>query len=349
MPLVSVLVPAYDAEATLAETLASVREQTLEDFEVIVVDDGSRDGTADVARDFAARDARFKLLEQANAGVAAARNTALAAAKGEFVAPLDADDLWHREKLERQLRRASTADSAVVCVYSWSVDIDESSRVVARRLDLDLYEGDVYAALVFTNFIGNASVPLIRAEVLRAVGGWDASLRARAAQGCEDWLLYLRLAEKGPFALERGFLVGYRQSEASMSRRVPEMTRSFALVLAEARERHPELPARLFRWSRAAFDFYRFETLYGSGAVITSLPALASGVLADPSWLTRRSIRTRGKRWLRSALGLALVDPTPPCERFREARVDAPYRISEGRILEDRRRLVAGMRIERQG
>ena len=170
----------------MLQTLQSVERQSFGDLEVIVVDDGSRDDTARIAADFAARDARFRLVRQANAGTAAARNAALALARGEWIAPLDADDLWHPDKLARQVQCLKAAQPATVLVYSWSVDIDERSLVTCRRLDLDRFEGDTYAALVLTNFIGNASVPLVRRDALVAVGGSDASLRARAAQGCED-------------------------------------------------------------------------------------------------------------------------------------------------------------------
>jgi glycosyltransferase involved in cell wall biosynthesis len=349
---VSVLIPAHNAQATLLQTLQSVQRQTFTELEAIVVDDGSKDATAGIAAEFAASDARFKLVRQENAGVAQARNAALGVARGRWVAPLDADDLWHPEKLARQLERIEAAGPNTVLTYSWSVDIDDSSRVIARRLDLDSFEGDVYAALVLTNFIGNASVPLVERDALVRVGGWDASLRERAAQGCEDWQIYLRLAELGDFALARGFLVGYRQSAGSMSRRVEEMTRSYELVLAEVKERHPELPQALMRWSRAAFDFYRFETLYGSSASLASLGPLLAALLGDPEWLARRSTRKKFRRWLLSALRPARSnDPDPtgsPLEDFYDASIEPPYEVSEGARSDARRRMVAAMSITRE-
>ena len=349
---VSVLIPAYNAESTLLQTLHSVQRQTFTDFEAIIVDDGSKDATARIAAEFAESDARFELVRQENAGVAAARNTALALAKGRWVAPLDADDLWHPEKLQRQLKRLEEAGPGAVLAYSWSVDIDERSRVIARRLDLDSFEGDVYAALVLTNFIGNASVPLVTRDALLRVGGWDASLRARAAQGCEDWQNYLRLAELGDFVLARGFLVGYRQSAGSMSRRVEEMTRSYELVLSEVSERHAELPPAIARWSRAAFDFYRFETLYDSSARWTSLRPLLAALRGDPEWLARRSTRKKLKRWLLSTVRPTLGNAPPPAdvplEDFYDAAIEPPYEVSEGARSDARRRMVAAIGIKRR-
>lgn len=348
-PRVSVLVPAFNAAATLRETLASVQQQSFKDFEVVVVDDGSSDDSADIAAAFAAADQRFTLIRQENAGVAAARNAALAASRGSWVAPLDADDLWHPDKLARQLRRLESAVPETVLVYSWSVDIDQSSHVVSRRLDLDWFEGDVYAALVYTNFIGNASAPLIRRDVLLSVGGWDPGLRSCRAQGCEDWLLYLQLAERGSVALAPGFLVGYRQSTGSMSRNDTEMERSYRLVLERARMSHAELPRSLFRWSRAAYDLYRFETLYQGGAKLESLGPLLAGVLRDPVWLTRASTRRKLRRWLRSLVARQAPPPRAgPSEHFYAACPEPPYALGEGRWHDVRRRRLSATRSARR-
>jgi glycosyltransferase involved in cell wall biosynthesis len=104
-PLVSVIVAAYNAEATLAETLRSALAQSYRPVEIILVDDGSTDRTAEIASSFA----EVILIRQANAGVAAARNAGIRASRGEWLAPLDADDLWHPAKLERQVAAALAA------------------------------------------------------------------------------------------------------------------------------------------------------------------------------------------------------------------------------------------------
>ena len=94
-PSVSVIIPAYNAADTLAETLASVVAQTWPNVEVLVVDDGSTDATADIVEMIAEQHHQVRLIRQTNAGVAAARNAGLREARGDLVAPLDADDLWH--------------------------------------------------------------------------------------------------------------------------------------------------------------------------------------------------------------------------------------------------------------
>ena len=121
-PLVSVIVPAYNVEPFLAETLASVQWQTYREFEVIIVDDGSTDRTSEIVQQFVEKDARFILLRQPNANMAAARNAALKQARGEWVAFLDADDAWLSEKLAAQLdllEQAPRANLLFTDYFSW--------------------------------------------------------------------------------------------------------------------------------------------------------------------------------------------------------------------------------------
>jgi glycosyltransferase involved in cell wall biosynthesis len=104
-PLVSIILPVRDGESSIAATLESAVGQTYGNTEIIVVDDGSRDGTRAIVEAWVARDPRIRLIAQVNRGVAAARNRAVEAARGELIAPLDADDLWDPTKIARQVRR----------------------------------------------------------------------------------------------------------------------------------------------------------------------------------------------------------------------------------------------------
>lgn len=142
MPLVSVLIPAYNARQTIAESLGSAQQQTYADIEIIVVDDGSTDDTANVVSQIGAQDHRITLIRQPNAGVAVARNTALASSKGSLIAPLDSDDLWHPQKIERQVANLHHASGDVGLDYCWFVDIDMDS--VVTRCYASRVEGDVY-------------------------------------------------------------------------------------------------------------------------------------------------------------------------------------------------------------
>src|SRR4051812_9104737 len=127
-PYVSVIIPAYNAEATIAETVSSILAQTFENFELIVVNDGSTDKTAAVIKDTFGSDPRVTLINQKNGGVARARNSGISASQCEFIAPIDADDLWHPTYLEKQTDNIS-ANSGIGYVYAWSRYLDRNGNI----------------------------------------------------------------------------------------------------------------------------------------------------------------------------------------------------------------------------
>lgn len=237
--LVSVIVPAYNAEATLDETLRSVRGQTHRALEIIVVDDGSTDSTRALAERHAAADARVRVLRQTNAGVAAARNAGWQQARSPFIAFVDADDLWAPAKIERQLAALHAGGDRVGLVYCWFARIDAASRIVGLH-DGPLWRGDVTQPILQSNFVGNGSAALVRRDALVAAGGFDVGLQARGAHGCEDYQLYCRVAERWHFALVPERLVGYRQLPDNMSSDRARMLRSWMLVHDEIIARRPD-------------------------------------------------------------------------------------------------------------
>jgi glycosyltransferase involved in cell wall biosynthesis len=234
--------------------LRSVRAQQYRNLEIIVVDDGSTDGTAAIVERHAMEDGRVRLVQQANAGVAAARNRGLAEASGPFVAPVDADDLWRPDKIGLQLALAAQRGPQVSLVYTWFAGIDAESRIlgIARPVE----EGHVLQALCVRNFVGHASSPLMRTADALRVGGYDPSLRARNAQGCEDWHLYMKLAEIGEFAVVKSMLTGYRDNPCGMSRNVGQMLRSHQLVMAEFQAKYPLYRSSFFEGRQVVCDHY---------------------------------------------------------------------------------------------
>jgi glycosyltransferase involved in cell wall biosynthesis len=279
-PLVSVLVPAFNAGETIADTLRSAMTQTYRNLEIIVVDDGSRDDTARIVSQLETEDSRIRLIQQANSGVAAARNAALAAAGGSLIAPLDADDLWHPQKIEMQVNNLGMSGDGPGLDYCWYVDIDEQSKILS--CNRNRFEGDVYEDLILANFIGNSSVPLIRRSILEAIGGWDASLRAANAQGCEDWLLYLKIAERSRVVITPAFLVGYRQLPGAMSRNVLQMSRSYRLTMAQVRSSRPGIARTLLDRSAMEFDMYISRICWTSGRRMAALWFMLRSMARDP-------------------------------------------------------------------
>jgi glycosyltransferase involved in cell wall biosynthesis len=246
--LVSVIIPAYNSETTLIETLRSVRAQTHSALEIIVVDDGSKDRTREVAEAEADQDSRIRVISQTNGGVAKARNRGIEEARGDVIAPVDADDLWRPRKIERQLRALNVGGPETGLVYCWSAVIDGQSRISSSGGE-PLYQGDVLPQLFYGNFVGNGSSALMRKKFVMDAGGYDANLKARRAQGCEDWKLYLLLAERSHFGVIRDQLVGYRYASSAMSGDVSQMLRSDALVRTEFSERHPNYRSEI-AWGR---------------------------------------------------------------------------------------------------
>ena len=261
-PLVTVVVPAYNAAATIETTLRSALDQTYRAIEVLVVDDGSTDGTADVVRGI--DDARLRLIQQANGGVAEARNRAIAEARGTLLAPLDADDVWYPEKLAAQVERMEAGGPTTGMVYSWWVGIDQGGQIRSSSFPCRA-EGSVALGLLYANFIGNASVPLYRRDAVVEVGGYDASLRARGAQGCEDWDLSLRVAARHDTGVAPGHLVGYRQGMVTMSSDVATMARSYYAVVGRLRREWRGVPPEVFEWSDANFALYLAAQSYAAG------------------------------------------------------------------------------------
>jgi glycosyltransferase involved in cell wall biosynthesis len=254
-PLVSVIIPAYNAETFVEKTLKSVLSQTYKNLEVLVVDDGSEDRTTEIVKAIAQQDRRVILLHQKNLGVAAARNSGIQKSKGEFIAPIDADDIWYPQNIEKQVQCMLQADSSVGLVYSWSVDIDEQD-IPTGEFRATKIEGKVYKTLLCHNFLGNASAALIRRVCFEKVGYYNCQLKEQNAQGCEDWELYLRIAEFYQFKVVPEFFIGYRKISSSMSRDYRQMAKSHALMLQSIRQKYPQIPTFLYRLSSSSFYIY---------------------------------------------------------------------------------------------
>lgn len=165
MKLVSVIIPAYNVESYIAATVQSVLDQTYPEIEVLIVDDGSCDRTVEVCEQIG--DARIKILTQSNRGAAGARNTGIRHIQGEYVAFLDADDLWLPEKLETQIQHLESNPSVGISFsYSSFIDADGEPLGIyqtAKLRDFSLKE------VLCRNPIGNGSTPVLRRQVLENI------------------------------------------------------------------------------------------------------------------------------------------------------------------------------------
>ena len=226
VPKVSVVIPAYNAMTYLPLTLASVLAQSFNDFEVIIVNDGSADHIESWF-DRVVHDPRVKLVSQSNKGLSGARNTGIRHAQGRYIAFLDADDVWEPEKLEKQVH-VLDLDEHVGLVYTWVAYIDEQGLPTGRIQKNDA-EGMIWPALVQKNVVECGSVALVRRECFDAAGFFNEDLRA-----VEDLDMWLRIAEFYEFRVIKEPLVYYRQHTASLSRQWSIMETSFRQVLDQA-------------------------------------------------------------------------------------------------------------------
>jgi glycosyltransferase involved in cell wall biosynthesis len=291
-PDVSVVIPAFNAAAFIAQALDSVLGQTLGSLEVIVIDDGSVDETSAIVERFAARDSRVRLFHQENAGVGAARNTGIRHARGTYIAPLDADDVWSHDKLQKQVARMEECGSATGMVYCWSNLIDQTGRWLEVNTP-HTAEGRVARALIVRNIVGNSSVPLFRATALSDVGAYLTRAEQGGAEGCEDWDLALRVAERHDVRVVAEPLVGYRQVASAMSFRGEGMRRSYAVMCDRLRARNPDLWPSLLRWSAGRFHQYLASQAYKQGDYKSAILHTVRAVMVDPVALlnTRSQIR----------------------------------------------------------
>lgn len=235
-PLVSVLIPVYNAQATLRRALTSLQRQHYGHWECVLLDDGSTDLSMQMARDFSARDPRFRVHTEPHRGIVSALNTGLGLCRGEFVARLDADDLMHPERLEQQVRTLTTTLDldAVGC----HVQLFPRRGLSPKRLAYqDWLNSLTNAADVFRDRFVECPVAhptlLIRRETLARLG-------YRARGWAEDYDLVLRLLQAGPrVGVVPTPLLAWRDSSKRLSRTdetygLERFTRCKAHFLAES-------------------------------------------------------------------------------------------------------------------
>ncbi|MFN0115814.1 MAG: glycosyltransferase family 2 protein [Paracoccaceae bacterium] len=289
VPAVSVVVPAYNSAWCIGQTLASVCAQAFTDIEILVVDDGSTDDLPGALRPLAEADGRIRVIAQENRGLAGARNRGLAEARGEFVAFLDADDLWHPEFLSACLG-ALRQEPRAPFAFAYSHRIDDESRLIPS-LRWPRHPRHDLIGLIEVNSVANGSASLFRREAVVAAGGFDPAMREENAQGAEDWKLVLALAAGATPLLVPRELVAYRVSDRSMSRSSPDaQLRGILHVIGEVARAHPEIARSHLRNARTVMngwllDAFLAKRLYGRAAAL-----LFQSYALNPLWFLSRDV-----------------------------------------------------------
>lgn len=257
-PRVSVLTTTFNVAPYVADALRSALEQQLEDIEIIVVDDGSTDDTVAVIRRF--HDARIRIFEQSHRGPVSALNAALALARGEFIAFLDGDDVWHPEKLIRHVRFFEE-HPGIDLTFSWHALIDENGREIG--LTSRRWFGPIsFEQLLTDNVIASGSLVVARRTALIQVGRFDESFGA-----CHDLDLWLRLAlqHSQSIASVSGFLTYYRQRPGQLTKNVKLMEDSWNQLLAKTRGIAPRQTALVASIAASNMSRYFAYLLHENG------------------------------------------------------------------------------------
>jgi len=277
-PAVSVVMPVRDGARHVEDALASILRQGLRDFECIVCDDGSVDRTPEILARLAAVDARLRVLRLERAGIVAALNAGLAAARADWVARMDADDIAAPDRLERQMAAAARHPEAAAIGSAWRVvgPGGEPRRVVVPPLDPDA----IAAALMRHNPLAHPTM-LLRRDAVRALGGYRAAFRS-----AEDYDLWLRLSDRHPLRAIPEVLLDYREHGGQSAwQEVEHRVLAELGARAAARARRAGLPDPADRaaaidraWLRdAGVDDAEIVATLASRALGTAKDALAAG------------------------------------------------------------------------
>lgn len=287
---VSVVVPAYNAAWSIGRTIRSLRAQHFADFEAVIVNDGSTDALHETVATATEGDPRFRIVDQPNRGLAAARNRGIAETSAALVAMLDADDIWYPNFLARLVPALEAAPEAPFA-YAASLRIDETDRVISALRWREPPRHDQPGLIAF-NSVGNGSAALFRRTVLEALGGYDESLRPRGAQGVEDWKLAILAAGQGTPVFVTEPLVGYRLVTASMSQADPDRQfRAVEIMLADVRVLLPEIPARHFAAGRIAAIVWLLPAFLRRKRFARAFRLMAEAYLLNPRAILRREMR----------------------------------------------------------
>ena len=227
-PAISIVMPCYNGRAHLPRSIASVQAQTCGDWELVVIDDGSRDGSADWVESLG--DARIRCIRQANSGVSAARNAGLRAARGARICFLDADDCWEATLLEKLSAALDAQPDAVLAYCGWqNVGLGGGRDLPFVPPD---YETPDKAQRLFAGCRWPIHAVMVRADAIQAAGGFDTGLR-----NAEDYLLWLKIAIPGrivrvPEVLAKYFFHGQGQASQNKARAALDFLRAQTAHLA---------------------------------------------------------------------------------------------------------------------
>lgn len=238
-PLVSVVIPSYNYSKYIGKTIESVLEQTFEDLELIIIDDGSPDNSVEIIKDkiaqYADRDITF--IHRENRGICRTLNEGLHTAKGKYFSYVGSDDFWHPQKLEKQLAAFETANEKLAASYTDSYIIDAGDKIIDRfGRQYDYQSGDIYGDLMWMRYHPASPTNFFIKEALTSIGGFNEKY------AIEDKDLWIKIARKYEVIYLSEPLAYYRVHGKNMSTNNPEITYNYYIqVVHDSIENDPAL------------------------------------------------------------------------------------------------------------
>jgi len=300
-PRVTVVMPCYNADATIAASIASIQAQTCEDWELIVVDDGSRDGSRHTVSLLSAEDKRIRLFIQKNAGPATARNRGVAMARGDIVAFLDSDDIWTPDHLKLTLAMIE-ADAKLGVAFAPCQHMTADGRPTGH-VTRSWPNGVVMADILCCNPTATCSSLLVRKDVFATAGDMRADMVHAEDQ---EWLF--RVARSGwSIRSHERATVGYRASPQGLSSDIERMQQGWRTFIDHARGLEPTLVARELPTASASMHLYYARRMIRDGTFgLNVLGHIATAIMKAPAHALRQPKTTFG------AAGLAITGAISP-------------------------------------
>lgn len=303
---VSIVLPCYNCEKTLGDTLESVFKQGYKDFKIYAIDDGSTDQTHQILLAYAQKnDQQMNVYRQPNSGQAIAKNHALQLVEGQYIAFIDSDDLWASGKLQAQVDVLDNHPEVGLC-YTNGEYIDERGNVKGKIGIENALQGKCLEKILLKNAIVASSV-MIRRSLLDDVGHFDEGLRA-----CENWELWTRISEKSDLFVIDKPLVCYRQHANNLSQNLISMRKNrLAVIQKNAAHYHGRLDSIQEITEKALFQAYAFfgENLLWKGQPKAARKDIMQALKMRPRTLKlyilflKTFLGVKGLRWIRTIRG----------------------------------------------
>jgi len=243
LPLLSIVIPAYNVEKYIKEAIVSALDQTLTNIEVIVVDDGSTDATKEIIKfiDQERKDIRLRIIHQDNRGLSGARNTGINLSRGKYIGFLDGDDVWHKDKALIQCQ-SMEIDETVGITFSLSEYLTEDGEKTGQFLNCSNPRPSLHG-MIKRNHIGNGSSPIVRSLCFRDAGKFDEGLRS-----CEDYEMWCRIICSTGFTIKLipEQLTYYRIRKSSLSFDVNNFLDNAYKAVTKMQQDMPHVPRKVF-------------------------------------------------------------------------------------------------------